>query len=137
MIFDSAMASKMKNAYHKKTSLFYPEYGFHPKKLHGLSEEPNSFSQILRCFVAKVMYVAISCFWEHFWPILELNVTFFCTIWVFWAFYSVLMRIRFVVKYSLFRVKLFWLKPFFFFFFCVLSRGPQLRGGPSLLMYGR
>ena len=35
------MASKMKNIYHKKTSLFYPEDGFHPEKLHGLSEEPN------------------------------------------------------------------------------------------------
>ena len=41
MILDSAMASKMKNIYHKKNSLFYPEDGFHPKKLHGLSEEPN------------------------------------------------------------------------------------------------
>jgi hypothetical protein len=43
MILDSAMASKMKNIYHKKTSLFYPEDGFHPKILHGLSEEPNPF----------------------------------------------------------------------------------------------
>ena len=33
----------MKNIYHKKTSLFYPEDGFHPKILHGLSEEPNPF----------------------------------------------------------------------------------------------
>ena len=32
MILDSAMASKMKNIYHKKTSLFYLEDGFHPKK---------------------------------------------------------------------------------------------------------
>ena len=32
MILDSAMASTMKNIYHKKTLLFYPEDGFHPKK---------------------------------------------------------------------------------------------------------
>jgi hypothetical protein len=32
MILDSAKASKMKNIKHKKTSLFYPEDGFHPKK---------------------------------------------------------------------------------------------------------
>ena len=34
MILDSAMASKInkKNIYQKKTSLFYPEDGFHPKK---------------------------------------------------------------------------------------------------------
>ena len=33
MILDSAMASKMKNIYHKKTScFFYPEDGFHQKK---------------------------------------------------------------------------------------------------------
>ena len=30
---------------------------------------------------------------------------------VFWAFYAVLSRIRFVVMYALFRVKLIWLKP--------------------------
>ena len=36
------MASKIKNIYHKKTLIFfYPEDGFYPKKLHGLSEEPN------------------------------------------------------------------------------------------------
>ena len=48
------------------------------------------------------------------WHILELYVTFwlfFCTIWVFWAFFPVLSWIRFVVIYALFRVKLFWLKP--------------------------
>ena len=32
MILDSALASKMKNIDPKKTSLFYPEDGFHPKK---------------------------------------------------------------------------------------------------------
>jgi hypothetical protein len=32
MILNSAMASKMKNIYYKKASLFYPEDGFHPKK---------------------------------------------------------------------------------------------------------
>ena len=32
MILDSAMASKMKNIDHQKTSLFYQEDGFHPKK---------------------------------------------------------------------------------------------------------
>ena len=47
MILDSAMASKMKNIDPKKNSLFYPEDGFHPKKLHGLSEEPNPFDGIL------------------------------------------------------------------------------------------
>ena len=44
MILDSAMASKMKNIDHKKTLLFKTEDGFHPKKLHGLSEEPNPLS---------------------------------------------------------------------------------------------
>ena len=38
-------------------------------------------------------------------------LAFFCTIWVFWAFYTVLSRIRFVVIYALFRVNLFWIKP--------------------------
>ena len=41
------MASKMKNIYHKKTSLFYPEDGFHPKILHGLSEEPNPLKELM------------------------------------------------------------------------------------------
>ena len=41
IILDFAMASKMKNIDHKKNSLFHPEHGFHPKKPHGLSEEPN------------------------------------------------------------------------------------------------
>ncbi len=41
IILDSAMASKIKNIDHKKTSLFHLEDGFHPNKLHGLSEEPN------------------------------------------------------------------------------------------------
>jgi hypothetical protein len=45
MILDSAMASKMTNIDPKKTSLFYPKDGFHPKKLHGLSEEPNPLSK--------------------------------------------------------------------------------------------
>ena len=43
IILDYAMSSKIKNIYRKKTSLFYPQDGFHPKKLHGLSEEPNPF----------------------------------------------------------------------------------------------
>ena len=46
----------------------------------------------------------------HFWHILELYVTlwhFFGTISVFWAFYAVLSRIRFVVIYSLFSGKIF------------------------------
>ena len=34
----------------------------------------------------------------------------FCTIWVFWAFYAALLRIRFVVIYALFRVKYVLLK---------------------------
>ena len=41
MILDSAMASKIKNIDPKIISLFYPKDGFHPKKLHGLLEEPN------------------------------------------------------------------------------------------------
>ena len=35
----------------------------------------------------------------------------FLTVWFFWAFYDVLSQIRLVVIYSLFWVKLFWLKP--------------------------
>ena len=49
-----------------------------------------------------------------FQHILELYCTFWhfcCTIWVFWAFYADLSRIRFVVIYALFLVKLFLLKP--------------------------
>ena len=48
-----------------------------------------------------------------FWHILEFYVTFgiFWTIWVFWAFEAVLLRIRYVVIYTLFRVRHFWLKP--------------------------
>ena len=70
---------------------------------------------ILRCFVAKVSYVVISriliAFFGTFWNFIFLFV-FFCTIWVFfWAFYAVLLQIRFVVIYALFWVKLFWLKP--------------------------
>ena len=53
-------------------------------------------------------------FWWHFWHILELHVTFwhfFCTSWIFWAFYAVFSRNRFVVIYALLQVKYFWLKP--------------------------
>ena len=42
-----------------------------------------------------------------FWHILELYVT----LCVFWAFYAVLLRIKFVIIYAVFRVKYFWLKP--------------------------
>ena len=58
--------------------------------------------------------VVISCFLVvlsgTFWNFMLL-FGIFCTIWVFWAFYAVLLRIWFVVIYALFRVKLFWLKP--------------------------
>ena len=43
MILDSAMASKMKNIYHKKLNFFTQKMVFIQKKLHGLSEEPNPF----------------------------------------------------------------------------------------------
>ena len=45
VILDSAMASKMKNIDPKKSSLFNLEDGFHPKKIHGLSEEPNPLTK--------------------------------------------------------------------------------------------
>ena len=65
----------------------------------------SKMSQILRCFVAKVSYVAISHFLEAFlspfWNFM-LFLAFFCDIGVFWAFYAVISRIRFVVIYALF-----------------------------------
>ena len=55
MILDSAMASKMKNIYHKKASLFLPgSWISSKKKLHGLSEEPNLLTVfVLKKFVKK------------------------------------------------------------------------------------
>ena len=50
-------------------------------------------------------------FFEHF-GILCYFLAFIGTIWVFWAFHTVLSQIRFVVNYALFQVKYFWLKPF-------------------------
>ena len=54
----------------------------------------------------------------------------FWTIWVFWAFYTVLLQIRFVIIYTLFRVKLCWLKPcsctnVVFLHFCSSQPTPQ------------
>ena len=46
-----------------------------------------------------------------FWNFMLLFGNFSPTIWVFWAFYAVLLRTRFVVIYALFLVKYFWLKP--------------------------
>ena len=70
--------------------------------------------KILSCFVNKVSNVAIlrflMAFLGTFWNCMLL-VGIFWTIWVFWAFYTVLLQIRFVVIYALFRVKYFWLKP--------------------------
>ena len=60
---------------------------------------------MLRCFVAKVSYVAILRFWWHFLAHSGTSCSFsgfFCTIWVFWAFHAVLLPIRFVVIYALF-----------------------------------
>ena len=78
---------------------------------------PNSgenFSQILRCLVAKMSYVAslrfFVSFFGTFWNLMLL-FCFFGTIWVFWAFCAVLLQIRLVVIYAIFWVKLFWLKP--------------------------
>ena len=60
-----------------------------------------------------------------FWHILELHFTLFflafcCTNWFFWAFYTVLLQIRFVKIYSLFLVKYFWLKQCLCKFFVVV-----------------
>ena len=51
------MASKMKNIDQKKTSLFYPEDGFHPKILHGLSEEPNPLTGFVSEITGFVLYM--------------------------------------------------------------------------------
>ena len=63
-------------------------------------------SQILRCFVAKVIYVAILpflvSFYSKFWKFMLLFGIFPLTIWFFSAFYNVLLRIRLVVIYALF-----------------------------------
>ena len=73
-----------------------------------------SSGKILAKFYANVSYVAISlflvAFFGTFWNFMLL-FGFFLTIWVFWAFYAVLLQITFVVIYALFREKLFWLKP--------------------------
>ena len=69
--------------------------------------------QNLCCFVQKVSNVAISYFLVFFFAnfgILCYVLPFFCTIWVFWAFYAVLSQIKFVVIHALFWVNLFWLK---------------------------
>ena len=50
MIFDSAMASKMKNIYHNKTSLFYPEDVFHPKKNFMVSQRNQTLSNLIFFF---------------------------------------------------------------------------------------
>ena len=50
MILDSAMASKMKNIYHKKTSLFDPADGLHPKKTSWSREETKPFSLQNFCY---------------------------------------------------------------------------------------
>ena len=87
------------------------------KSRHYSLSRQNSvkFCKILHCFVEKVSNVAISRFLVAFllthFGTLCYFLAFFGTIWVFLAFYAVLSRIRFVVIYALFRVKLFWLKP--------------------------
>ena len=53
LILDSAMASKMKNIDPQKTLFLYPEDRLHPKKLHGLSEEPNPLTKPFRCCERK------------------------------------------------------------------------------------
>ena len=48
VILDSAMASKMKNIDPKKSSLFNLEDGFHPKKIHGLSENQTLYVKFVQ-----------------------------------------------------------------------------------------
>ena len=71
--------------------------------------------KILRCFVEKVSNVAITrflvAFFCKFWNCILLFGFFFLTISVFWAFYAVLLWIKFFVIYALNWVKLFWLIP--------------------------
>ena len=71
-----------------------------------------NFCNSLRCFVKKVSNVAsLHFFGGIFWHILQLYVTFWhfsCTIWVFWAFYAILLQFRFVVLSLLFGSFSFW-----------------------------
>ena len=69
---------------------------------------------MLSCFVKKVSDVAILRFLMAFFGnfgILFNFLAFFCTILVFWAFYTVLSQLQFVINYAYFRVNYFWLKP--------------------------
>ena len=72
-------------------------------------------ARVKRCFVTKVSYVANSRFFVEFvgtfWNFMLLFGFFSLTIRVIWAFYAVLLRIRYVLIYALFWVKLLWLKP--------------------------
>ena len=61
IILDSAMASKTKNIDQKKSSPFYPEDGFHPKKIHGVSEEPNPLHDLLISYGRVKWGIAHAC----------------------------------------------------------------------------
>ena len=56
----------------------------------------------------------ICAFWWHFFAhfgTLCYFLAFFCTIWLFWTFYAILLQSRFVIIYALLWVSIFWLKP--------------------------
>ena len=79
-------------------------------------------------------------FFAHFGTLCYF-LAFYCPIWVFRAFYAVLLRFKFVVIYALFRVKLFWLKPWSCkkLSFCIPDSGShhQCRYKASLVTVGR
>ena len=70
--------------------------------------------KMLPSFVEKVRNEAIShflvTFCGPFWNFCQFSNTSL----VFWAFYTVLLQIGFVITNALFRVKSFWLKPWWF-----------------------
>ena len=69
------MASKMKNIDPKKTSLFYSEDGFHPKKLHGLSEEPNPLKICVEKY--SIVFILKNLSYKRVWFLLETMKFFF------------------------------------------------------------
>ena len=76
----------------------------------------ENLCKVLRCFVEEVINVVsqFCAFWCHFLAHFGTSCYFFKIFFALFGllvFYAVLSKIRFVIIYALFRVKLFWLKP--------------------------
>ena len=82
------------------------------------------FAKFYTVLSRKLIMSQFCAFWWHFlanFLTLCYVLSFFCTIWVFWAFYAVLSQVILVVIYALFWVKYFWLKPCLCNFFCLFA----------------